>query len=114
MVCSRTMRLRRALTTLAAAALVAWLGSPVAAQEAETFNAQNLKPCVDPYGYVNTNGSRVLEPWHWHASAWLNYESRPIRFSSNPAIPGGEDIINDITTLDIVASLGLFKVLDHG
>lgn len=109
------MRANRAFTILAAAVLVSgWLGSTAAAQEAETFNAQNFKPCVDPYGYMNTNGSRVLEPWHWHASAWVNYESRPIRFAPNASLPGGKDIINDITTLDIVASLGLLKVLEHG
>src|SRR5262245_22818823 len=107
----------RTSITAAAVAAAAFLGAAGIARAQSTpdlFNVDEFKPAIDPYGYAVVNGARSLAPWQLHAAAYVNWAKNPIEFDPALGVPRGNDIIRELTMLDIVAGLGLIQFGNGG
>jgi hypothetical protein len=102
---------------LAGAALLCGAGPALAqspAANGDGFNAQNFKPALDPYGYVQTEGARSLQMFQPFVGLYFNWAHNPLKLSA--ARPGGfgNDVIRDLSQFNLVAALGLLNIGKHG
>src|SRR5207237_958507 len=101
--------------TWAAAVLaaVAAAATPASAKD-EGFSTVNFRPATDPFGYASVNGARSLDMFQLHAAGWLNWAKNPLQTPDGAVTTNGKDILKEVTTVDIVAGLGLLKFGDGG
>lgn len=107
------MRMGRKLAgvVLAMGALVSGAGRAAADEQ---FDAQNFRPAQDPYGYVTVNGARSLDFFQVHAALYANWAHNPLKLSESRPGGLGRDVIEDLTTLDLVAGIGLLRFGKNG
>jgi hypothetical protein len=106
--------IRRWLMAAAVAAIVAGSANAQDIEDvADGFDIQTFQPPTDPFGYGMINGARSLDQWQFHVAAYTNYARDPLRFSDDIAT-GDRDVIKSMTTLDLAAGVGIFKIGNHG
>lgn len=98
-------------TGLAATALLCLFAAaaPATAQDADGFNMQNFEVPTDPHGYITMNGARTLRQWIPFVAVGINWAHNPLTF-----VEPGEDLVQDLTQLDLAVGLGVFEFGDAG
>lgn len=100
-----------AAAALAVAGLAA--GGAPARAAIESFDAQNWKPALDPYGYVTVDGAKTLEPFQFHVAAYFDWEHNPLKLTAGRPGGFGRTVIRDLSQVDLVAGLGIIS-FGHG
>jgi len=104
----------KAFCAAAAIAAAGVAGVPEARAATEPgLDAQNFKIALDPYAYMTVNGARALQPLQFHIFASASYEKNPLKFTTDSTV-GDKDILKELGTLELGASVGLFKIGEHG
>jgi hypothetical protein len=98
-----------AVKAIAAALLAIASASSALAQVDEGFSAQNFQAPMDPYGYVTLNGARTLRAGHPFFGAYVDWSQDPLDLSDI-----NEGVIDNMTFVHAVASIGLVNIGDHG
>jgi len=101
------------------AGLLFAMASLVLAGRSLAFDAQEFSPAIDPEGYFSVYSSRTAPQGRWHFSLWYNYVGDPITSHEfNEEFPNelgaNKHLIDDIHTIDVVASYSLFDWLELG
>jgi outer membrane protein OmpA-like peptidoglycan-associated protein len=92
--------------------LVSWvalasLGAIGIPRRALAFDAQAFAPAVDPTGYFSIYSSGTAPKGRYHVAAWYDWAHDVSEF-------GGQKVVGDVHTLDVVASYSLLNWLALG
>jgi hypothetical protein len=105
---------RLAVAALLVAGLLGGAGRALAQVGVNTFDAQNWKPALDPYGYVTVEGARSLQFPQPFGAIYFDWARNPVKLVNSRPLGFGRDVIENIEQFDFVAALGLLSIGNHG